>query len=217
MDLTSSSIAPRRPIWVGIFFNWHIVVKQYIDLYLKAMNSTQLDCYIKSYPDFPKKGILFKDIFPILSEPEIFSSLVNEMAKLKITEDAEAILAIDSRGFLFGAGIAILSSKPLVVARKPGKLPGELIEKSYQLEYGKNSLSIQKDALEKFQSYVIVDDLLATGGTVDCVAGMLKEFEKEITGLNVVVELKDLYGRKRLPFKVKSQIQYWFTKYRGIN
>ena len=172
------------------------------------MNSTQLDCYIKNYPDFPKKGILFKDIFPILSEPEIFSSLVNEMAKLKITEDAEAILAIDSRGFLFGAAIALLSSKPLVVARKPGKLPGELIEKSYQLEYGKNSLSIQKDALKKFQSYVIVDDLLATGGTVDCVAGMLKEFEKEITGLNVVVELKDLYGRKRFPFEVKSQIQY---------
>ena len=172
------------------------------------MNSTQLDCYIKNYPDFPKKGILFKDIFPILSEPEIFSSLVNEMAKLKITEDAEAILAIDSRGFLFGAAIALLSSKPLVVARKPGKLPGELIEKSYQLEYGENSLSIQKDALKKFQSYVIVDDLLATGGTVDCIAGMLKEFEKEITGLNVVVELKDLYGRKRLPFEVKSQIQY---------
>ena len=163
---------------------------------------------IGSYPDFPKKGILFKDIFPILSEPKVFASLINNMIKLESFKEAEAILAIDSRGFLFGSAMALLSSKPLIVARKPGKLPGELIERSYQLEYGNNSLSIQKEALKKFQSYTIVDDLLATGGTVDCVAKMLSDFEKRITGLNVVIELVDLEGRKKFPFRVDSQIQY---------
>ena len=172
------------------------------------MEPIQLDFYIKDYADFPKKGILFKDIFPILSEPKVFASLINNMIKLESFKEAEAILAIDSRGFLFGSAMALLSSKPLIVARKPGKLPGELIERSYQLEYGNNSLSIQKEALKKFQSYTIVDDLLATGGTVDCVAKMLSDFEKRITGLNVVIELVDLEGRKKFPFRVDSQIQY---------
>ena len=103
-----------------------------------------------------------KIFFPILSEPKVFASLINKMIQLESFKEAEAILAIDSRGFLFGSAMALLSSKPLIVARKPGKLPGELIERSYQLEYGNNSLSIQKEALKKFQSYTIVDDLLAT-------------------------------------------------------
>ena len=172
------------------------------------MEPNQLDFYIKDYADFPKKGILFKDIFPILSKPEVFASLINKMIQVESFKAAEAILAIDSRGFIFGSAMALLSSKPLIVARKPGKLPGELIERSYQLEYGNNSLSIQKNALNKFQSYTIVDDLLATGGTVDCVAKMLIDFEKRITGLNVVIELVDLEGRKKFPFTVDSQIQY---------
>lgn len=172
------------------------------------MEPNQLGLYIKDYADFPKKGILFKDIFPIFSEPHIFASLINKMTQVESFKESEAILAIDSRGFLFGSAMALLSSKPLIVARKPGKLPGELIEKSYQLEYGNNSLSIQKDALNKFQSYTIVDDLLATGGTVDCVAKMLIDFEKRITGLNVVVELVELEGRKKFPFRVDSQIRY---------
>ena len=172
------------------------------------MNPSLIDGYVKNYPDFPKKGILFRDIFPILSEPKIFSTLINQMINLSITKEAEAILAIDSRGFLFGSAMALLSSKPLIVARKPGKLPGKLIEKSYELEYGRNSLSIQKEAIVKFQSYVIVDDLLATGGTVDCVASILKDYGKEVTGLNVVVELSSLKGRGKLPFKVNSQIKY---------
>ena len=172
------------------------------------MNPSLIESYIKSYPDFPTKGVLFRDIFPVFSEPKIFSTLINEMINLSITKEAEAILAIDSRGFLFGSAMALLSSKPLIVARKPGKLPGKLVEKSYELEYGRNSLSIQKEAILKFQSFVIVDDLLATGGTVDCVASILNDFEKEITGLNVVIELSSLRGRDKLPFKVNSQIKY---------
>ena len=94
----------------------------------------------------------------------------------------------------------------MVVARKPGKLPGELLEEKYSLEYGENSLSIQKKALKKFNSYAIVDDLLATGGTVNCVSKILKSKNKKVTGLSVVVELKNLGGRTCLDFPVKSLV-----------
>ncbi len=96
----------------------------------------------------------------------------------------------------------------MIVARKPGKLPGLLISKSYDLEYGKNSLSVQKEALENFESYAIVDDLLATGGTVKCVYDLAMEANKKITGLSVVIELKDLKAKEKLPFKVESHITY---------
>jgi adenine phosphoribosyltransferase len=96
----------------------------------------------------------------------------------------------------------------MVVARKPGKLPGDLIEEKYSLEYGKNSLSIQKKVLSKYKSYAIVDDLLATGGTVNSISKILRSVDKEITGLLVVVELEDLKGRLKLDFPVKSQIKF---------
>ena len=104
--------------------------------------------------------------------------------------------------------MALYTSKPLILARKPGTLPGELVSKSYKLEYGKNSLSIQKKNLEKFNSFVIVDDLLATGGTVNCVYEILKSLNKEITGLSVVVELGELSTRSKLTFKISSQVRF---------
>ena len=125
-----------------------------------------------------------------------------------IFQNAEAILAIDARGFIFGTAIALKTSKPLVIARKPGKLPGELISNEYKLEYGSNSLSIQKDAIQELDNFAIVDDLLATGGTVECVKRILFDMKKNIVGLSVVIELLDLKGRSKLPFKVSSQIVY---------
>ena len=94
----------------------------------------------------------------------------------------------------------------MIVARKPGKLPGDLIEKSYDLEYGKNSLTIQKDSIKQYNSFAIVDDLLATGGTVKCVSEMLKDFNKEVSGLSVVIELEELKGRDKFNFPVESKI-----------
>ena len=117
------------------------------------------------------------------------------MSSSQIVKKAEAIISIDARGFIFGTAISLLSSKPMIVARKPGKLPGELIEENYSLEYGENTLAIQKKALQKYSSYAIVDDLLATGGTVNCVSKMIRENQKEVTGLLVVVELMELNGR----------------------
>tara|TARA_B100000945_G_C20418444_1_gene616421 strand:- start:1610 stop:2125 length:516 start_codon:yes stop_codon:yes gene_type:complete len=161
---------------------------------------------IKDHIDFPKKGILFKDVLPLLQHPKIFSSLIEEMSASKIFKNADAILSIDARGFIFGTAISLYLSKPMVVARKPGKLPGKIIEKSYDLEYGKNSLAIQKDSIKKYNYFAIVDDLLATGGTVKCVSEILKDFQKEVTGLSVFVELGELKGRDKLEFPVDSNI-----------
>ena len=138
--------------------------------------------YIRSIPDYPKKGIEFKDVLGIIQEPRIFKELILEMSSSQIIKNAEAIISIDARGFIFGSAIALQSSKPMIVARKPGKLPGEIVTENYKLEYGENSLSIQKNSLKKYNSYAIVDDLLATGGTVECVANLLKRYDKKILG-----------------------------------
>jgi len=163
---------------------------------------------IDQYPDFPKKGILFRDILPILQSPEDFKSLINRMSDSEIFEESDAIISIDARGFIFGTAIAMKLSKPMIVARKPGKLPGDLLYKSYNLEYGENSLSIQKSAIESYKSFVIVDDLLATGGTVKCVSDILTQAGKKIKGLSVVVELSDLKAKESLPFPVYSDIVF---------
>ena len=159
---------------------------------------------IDTYKDFPKKGIDFKDVLGIIQEPLVFKELILKMSASEIIKNSEAIISIDARGFIFGSAISLQASKPMIVARKPGKLPGELIEKNYSLEYGQNSLSIQKKALQKYNSYAIVDDLLATGGTANCVSNILKENDKEVVGLLVVVELMQLEGRLKLDFPVES-------------
>ena len=168
----------------------------------------ELQELIRSYKDFPKKGINFKDVLEIIQEPEVFHKLILNMSSSLIVEKSEAIISIDARGFIFGAAIALQSSKPMIVARKPGKLPGELLTEKYNLEYGENSLSIQKNSLKKYKSYAIVDDLLATGGTVDCVANLLKRENKEILGLLTVVELVTLNGRSKFNFPVRSYISF---------
>ena len=141
-----------------------------------------LESLIKTYYDFPKKGIAFKDILGIMQDTEVFRELILKMSSNKIIKNSEAIISIEARGFIFGSAISLQSSKPMIVARKPGKLPGELIQENYYLEYGKSSLSIQKEALKRFSSYAIVDDLLATGGTINCVAHLTKKNGKDVGG-----------------------------------
>ena len=163
---------------------------------------------IDTYKDFPKKGIEFKDVLGIIQEPQVFKELISEMSSSQIIKNAEAIVSIDARGFIFGSAISLQASKPMIVARKPGKLPGELISKSYDLEYGSNTLCIQKNLIEKFNSFTIVDDLLATGGTIECVANIIKENNKSLIGSVVVVELSKLNGRKRFNFPIEALISY---------
>ena len=164
--------------------------------------------FITTYNDYPKKGIEFKDVLGIIQEPKIFQELISKMSSSQIIKNAEAIISIDARGFIFGAAISLQASKPMIVARKPGKLPGELFRKNYNLEYGENSLSINKQSLQKFNSFAIVDDLLATGGTVNCVSSLLQENNRQVKGLLVVVELLKLEGRLKFNFPVESSITF---------
>ena len=168
----------------------------------------KLESMIKTYDDFPQKGIAFKDILGIIQDTEVFKELILQMSSNHVIKNSEAIISIEARGFIFGSAISLQASKPMIVARKPGKLPGDLVQENYTLEYGSSSLSMQKEALKKFNSYAIVDDLLATGGTVDCVKRLLKNNGKELTGLVTVVELLDLKGREKLNFPIESVIKY---------
>ena len=170
------------------------------------MRIKRLNELIDTYKDFPKKGIEFKDVLGIIQEPKVFKELISEMSSSQIIKNAEAIVSIDARGFIFGSAISFYSSKPMLVARKPGKLPGELIEEEYYLEYGKSSLSIQKESLDRFSSYAIVDDLLATGGTIDCVANLLMKSGKKVSGAVTVVELMKLNGKSSFNFPVESML-----------
>ena len=162
--------------------------------------------YISNYDDFPQKGTIFKDLLGILREPNIFRDLIDRMASSQEIKDSDAILAIEARGFIYGSAIAYHCGKPMVVARKPNKLPGKLIKKKYDLEYGSNILAIQKESIEKFHKFNIIDDILATGGTAKCVTDLLVSEGKEIIGYSMAVEIKSLNGRKNLFSPVNSQL-----------
>ena len=167
-----------------------------------------LEDLILTYKDFPKKGINFKDVLGIIQEPAVFKELILEMSDSKIIKNCDAIISIDARGFIFGSAISLQASKPMVVARKPGKLPGDIIKQNYNLEYGESSLSLQKSVLRKYDSFAVVDDLLATGGTVNCVSNLLRNNGKEVLGLITVVELTKLGGRSKFDFPRESVISF---------
>ncbi len=162
--------------------------------------------YISNYHDFPQKGIIFKDLSGILQEPNIFRNLIERMASSQEIQDSEAIISIEARGFIFGSAIAFHSGKPMIVARKSNKLPGKLIKKEYKLEYGSDSLAIQKKSIEKYQRFSVVDDVLATGGTAKCVSDLIISVGKEIVGYSMVVEIESLKGRESLTGSVNSQL-----------
>ena len=173
------------------------------------MLSNQLREIIKTYPDFPKKGILFRDLLPIFSNPKIYSQLINEMASDSIFKQCDAILAIDARGFLLGSSIALQAFKPLILARKPGKLPAEHASVIYKLEYGTDSVELHCDPPVANHRVVIVDDLLATGGTAAATAHLVRKLGGLVVGCVFVIELLDLGGRDKLAKQpVKALIEY---------
>ena len=172
------------------------------------MLSERLKNSINDYPDFPKKDIVFKDITPILTNPKLFSDLIDKLTNYSFFKNTDAIVAIDSRGFIFGSAVANIIKKPLILARKKNKLPGLVIERKYGLEYGTDKLCIQESAILPYKKFVIVDDLLATGGTAKCVIDMLKSKNKEILALSVVVELTFLEGKKNIEIPLYSEVKY---------
>lgn len=153
---------------------------------------------IRDIPDFPTEGIIFKDITPILGDPQLFTMAVDAIANRHINSDVRKIAIIDARGFIFGAAIAYKLGIGLVPIRKVGKLPYETYEQQYELEYGTATLSLHVDAFEKGEKVVLVDDLLATGGTAKASADLIDRAGGVLHEIDFLIELSFLDGRDRL-------------------
>lgn len=165
--------------------------------------------YIRDIPNFPVEGILFRDITPLMQEPEAFQYVIDRMAEHYEGQGVDVILGIEARGFLIGAPLAYKLGKPFVPVRKEGKLPYETKSVKYALEYGQNVVEVHTDAVSKGQRAVILDDLLATGGTMAAGAELVESMGGEVAGLAAVIELIDLDGRERLSgYGVYSLVQY---------
>lgn len=160
---------------------------------------------IRYIQDFPKKGILFRDITPLLEDPKALKAIIKEFANIYKDKGIQKVAGVESRGFIFGAPLAIALGAGFVPIRKAGKLPAETIGEEYALEYGTNRIEIHKDAIQKGERVLLVDDLLATGGTMEACGKLVRALGGKISGIAFVIELKELSGRKRLkgyPVKV---------------
>jgi len=153
---------------------------------------------IREVPDFPKPGILFYDITPIMEDPNAFRTTLAQLTELLGPLSFDRLAAMESRGFLFAAPLAIQLDKPVVLLRKAGKLPGETASATYDLEYGKATLEVHRDALQPGQKVVVLDDLLATGGTAAAAGALVRDLGAEVAAYLFVIELGELAGRGRL-------------------
>lgn len=175
----------------------------------KTANCDGLKNLIREVPDFPKKGILFYDITTLLKDKLGFATLIDALSENYIGKEIDLVLGMEARGFIFGPALSYRLNAGFVPVRKPGKLPAETVKISYELEYGSNALEIHKDAIVKGQRILIVDDLLATGGTAAATAELVRNLGGEIAGLAFVVELDFLKGREKLAnYDVFSLLHY---------
>ncbi len=173
------------------------------------MADLDLKQYIRDVPDFPQPGILFRDITPLLKEPRALREVIDRFTEAYKDAGLTAIVSIESRGFLFGAPLAYNLGLPLIPVRKPGKLPAAIMSIEYSLEYGSGQLDIHEDALQPGDRVVIVDDLLATGGTAMAAAKLVEQLEAMVQSIAFLVELKFLGGRVLLgDYEVLSLVAY---------
>lgn len=164
---------------------------------------------IDEYPNFPKKGILFRDISPILRNPAALSHVVDEFSKRFHTNDVDVLAGIESRGFPLACALSLKYNKGMMMIRKQGKLPGATVKKAYDIEYGKATMEVQKNAIKKDQRVLICDDLLATGGTARAAAELVEKIGGKVTGFAFMVELTDLNGMKKLTkYRCESLVKY---------
>lgn len=168
-----------------------------------------LRSFIRDIPDFPSKGIIFRDVTPLLRNPAAFQKAIDEMTKAIQDLIFDLILSPEARGFIFGAALAYRLGKGFVPVRKPGKLPYHTVSVEYSLEYGTAQLHMHSDALQKGQRVIIVDDVLATGGTAEAMANLVKKMGGEVLGMCFLIELSYLNPRERLKdYDVRSILVY---------
>ena len=181
----------------------------YISKEDKIMVRERLEDYVRTIPDFPEPGIMFRDITTVLSDADGLKLAIDEMAKKLENVDFDVIAGAESRGFIFGAALAYNLHKPFILIRKKGKLPCETVEQTYDLEYGTATIEIHKDAVKPGEKVVIVDDLIATGGTVEAAAQLIEKVGGEVVMMVFLMELAGLCGREKLKkYNVESVICY---------
>jgi adenine phosphoribosyltransferase len=168
-----------------------------------------LKALIREIPDFPKPGILFRDITTLLQQPDGLNFVVDQLAHSFADQGLDYVAGIESRGFIFGAPLACRLGAGFVPVRKPGKLPAAVHSMTYDLEYGSDTLEVHQDAFQPNSRVLVVDDLLATGGTAQATAQLIEQTSAQLVGFAFIIELTDLAGRSRLPNTlVKSLVQY---------
>lgn len=164
---------------------------------------------IRTVWDFPVKGIEFRDITTLLKDGELFRETIFEMKKATLNKEIDIVVGMEARGFLLGCPLAYELGKGFVPVRKPGKLPAETISEEYELEYGTDKLEVHKDSIVKGQKVLIVDDLLATGGTAVATAKMIEKLGGEVIGMLFLIELEELKGRDKLAeYNIESVVKY---------
>lgn len=175
---------------------------------MKPIDCEPLKDLVRTVPDFPKPGILFYDITTVLKDKAGFATLIDALAVHYIDKEIDLVLGIEARGFIFGPALAYRLNAGFIPVRKPKKLPAPTIRVSYDLEYGADSLEIHQDAIEPGQRVVIVDDLLATGGTMEAAITLLRLCGAEVSGAAFIIELDFLEGRDRLDVPVASLMRF---------
>ncbi|MCG8572156.1 MAG: adenine phosphoribosyltransferase [Spirochaetes bacterium] len=173
------------------------------------MKDFDLDAAIRKIPDFPKKGILFYDITSILLNPEAFKWVIDQAVENYKDKHIDKLLAVESRGFIFASALAYQLNIPIVLARKPGKLPGQTISESYSLEYGEATLEIHQDDIQKGDNILVIDDLIATGGTLKTCANLIEKTGAKVAGFFGVIGLPFLnYDKVLAGYDIKTYINY---------
>ncbi len=169
----------------------------------------KVEDYVRTIPDFPEEGIMFRDITTVLQDADGFQLAIDEMQKFLEGVDFDVIAGTESRGFIFGTPLAYNLHKPFVLVRKKGKLPAETVEETYDLEYGSATIEMHKDAIKPGQKVVLVDDLIATGGTIEAAAHLVEKLGGEVVKMLFLMELEGLKGRERLgKYDVDAVISY---------
>ncbi|MCR4652006.1 MAG: adenine phosphoribosyltransferase [Lachnospiraceae bacterium] len=168
----------------------------------------RLEDYVRTIPDFPEPGIMFRDVTTVIQDPDGFRLAVDTMADLVKDLDYDVVVGAESRGFIFGAPLAYNNNKSFVLIRKKGKLPCETVEESYELEYGTATIEMHKDSIKPGDKVLVVDDLIATGGTTEAMCKLIEKLGGETVGVVVLMELAGLKGREKLSCPLFAAITY---------